>query len=236
LWSVATHREIGRPLTGDTGAVLSVAFSPNGKILASGSADHTIRLWSVATHREIGRPLTADTEAVNSVAFSPNGKILASGSADDTIRLWSVATHLQIGRPLTGDTDAVNSVAFSPNGATLASGSNDDTIRFWSVSTHSQTGLVLAEQGRVQDVAYSPDGATLADIVSIPGTSTSYLQIWDITTGAKIGPQWDFETPDHIHGRGRPGHAYLVAPVDVRQLRRRSRRSLRGRGSELDAG
>ena len=78
-------------LTGHTGAVDSVAFSPDGKTLASGSADGTIRLWDVATGRPIGQPLTGDPGAVFSVAFSPDGKTLASGSVDDTVRLWDVA-------------------------------------------------------------------------------------------------------------------------------------------------
>ena len=121
-------------LTGHTGAVFSVAFSPDGKTLASGSADHTIRLWDVATGSPIGQPLTGHTGTVLSVAFSPDGKILASGSVDDTIRLWDMFTGRPIGEPLTGHTRSVTSVAFSPDGRILASGSHDGTIRLWDVA------------------------------------------------------------------------------------------------------
>jgi hypothetical protein len=123
-------------LTGSRNPVGSVAFSPDGKILALGS-DAAIRLWDVASRTPLGEPLTGHTNAVQSVVFSPDGKLLASGSTDRTIILWDVASRQPLGLPLTGHTDAVRSVAFSPDGKTLASGSADRTIMLWDIGFDS---------------------------------------------------------------------------------------------------
>ncbi len=92
LWNPASgHLLPQSPLTGDTGFVNSVAFSPDGQTLASGAADGTVRLWDVATGQQIGASFTGQTGPVNSVAFSPDGKTLASGDANGTVQLWDVA-------------------------------------------------------------------------------------------------------------------------------------------------
>lgn len=91
LWDVASQRQIGPPLTGHTDDIASVAFSPDGTTLATGSADDTVRLWDVASHRQIGSPLTGHTDAVASVAFSPDRTTLATGSDDKSIQLWNVS-------------------------------------------------------------------------------------------------------------------------------------------------
>jgi len=112
--------------------VISVVFSPDGRLLASGSVDCTIKLWRVADGSLV-RTLTGHTDFVTSVVFSPDGRLLASGSGDKTIKLWRVADGSLV-RTLTGHTVPVNSVSFSPDGRLLASGSWDKTIKLWRVA------------------------------------------------------------------------------------------------------
>ena len=174
-------------LRGHTGWVRSVAYSPDGETLATGSADKTIRLWDTSTGTHI-KTLYGHTDDVLSVAYSPDGETLATGSADKTIRLWDTSTGTHI-KTLRGHTDTVRSVAYSPDGETLASGSVDWTIRLWDTSTgihlktlrghtgrEGQFGLV-ARSGPIGSVAYSPDGSTLA-----AGAKTT-MHLWDASTG-----------------------------------------------------
>jgi WD40 repeat protein len=130
---MASQKEMAT-LTGHSSSVFSVSFSPDGKTLASGSADHTIRMWDLGSQKETAT-LMGHSLVVSSVAFSPDGKTLASGSTDNTIRLWDIQSQKDTAT-LTGHSDYVTSVAFSPDGKTLASGSRDHTIRLWDLSIY----------------------------------------------------------------------------------------------------
>ena len=169
--------DLMRFLYGHTGSVLSVVFSPDGRTLASGSWDSTIKLWDVSTGA-LQRTLTGDTSAVSSVAFSPDGRTLASASRDDTIKLWDVSTGA-LQRTLPGHTWSVYSVAFSPDGRTLASVSYDHKIKLWDVSTGALQRTLPGHTSAVSSVAFSPDGRTLAS-----GSWDSTIKLWDVSTGA----------------------------------------------------
>jgi WD40 repeat protein len=122
---------------------MSVAFSHDGRLLASASRDGSIILWDVATRTPIGLPLSGHDGWVLSVAFNPDDLYLASGGQDETVILWDVATQQIIGQPFTGHENWVLSVAFSPDGSLLASSSRVTidtdvaTVRLWDVSLPS---------------------------------------------------------------------------------------------------
>ncbi|MDI6102325.1 hypothetical protein QLQ12_27275 [Actinoplanes sp. NEAU-A12] len=170
-------------LMGHTGALWGVAFSPDGKRLASTSEDQTARLWDPATGQPVGSPLTGHTGAVMSVAFSPDGKLLASTSDDATVRLWDPATGRPVGSPLTGHTGAVMSVAFSPDGKLLATTSDDATVRLWDPVTGRPVGSPLTgHTAPVWGVAFSPDGKLLATT-----SDDATVRLWDPATGRPVG-------------------------------------------------
>jgi len=171
-------------LTGHSKIVNSIAFSPDGRTLASGGWDKKIKIWEVTSGkllRTLGGWFSGDsTNWVRSVVFSSDGRTLADGSSDKTIKIWEVQTGKQI-RTLRGHSDWVRSVVFSPDGRTLASGSNDETIKIWEVQTGKQIRTLTGHSNSVISVAFSPDGRTLAS-----GSFDKKIKIWEVQTGKEI--------------------------------------------------
>ena len=173
LWNTSTRTHTASLSGGSS----SVAFSPDGATIASGStrtSEANIKLWNVANQTLIATlpGHTGGPTGVHSVAFSPSGDTLASGSGDKTIKLWDVSSQRPI-TTLTGHTSHVFSVAYSPDG-TLASGSRDGTIKLWNTATRTNIATLKGNTGRVLDVAFSPDGTTLAS------STDGAMLLWDV--------------------------------------------------------
>ncbi|MBE9250242.1 pentapeptide repeat-containing protein [Dolichospermum sp. LEGE 00240] len=159
-------------------SVFAVAFSPDGKVLATGEKDGKVRLWNVITGREF-LALTGHSDSVNSVAWSRDGLTLATGSCDNTVKLWNVQTGDCV-RTLEGHINSVLSVAWSGDSQTLASGSDDRSVKLWNVQTGDCVRTLKGHRNQVKSVAWSGDGLTLAS----GGDNT--VKLWDVQTGKRV--------------------------------------------------
>jgi WD40 repeat protein len=178
--------------TGHQGFVYDIAFSPNGKIIATGSLDATVKLWDTATGKEL-RTLIGHTSLVSTLAFSPDGNILASGGVDYVVRTWDVLS----GKPLKvlQHANRVTTVAFTPDGKTILSGSEDQTIRAWDTVTGNllrtygtekffdidANGSPVARPLAIKSLAIAPDGKSVAI-----STHDGQIMLLDVQTFATL--------------------------------------------------
>jgi WD40 repeat protein/serine/threonine protein kinase len=174
LWDPATGKEV-RILRGHNFPVLSVAFHPDGRRLASAGAE--IKIWDTVSGKEV-RTIKGHRGKVWSVAFSRDGSWLASASEDRTVKLWDAASGKEI-YTLRGHMDGVGSVAFSPDGRRLASASSDGTVKLWDPKSGLEV-LTLPGHAALSAVAFSSDGERLAS-----AGEGGAVQLWEIKAERK---------------------------------------------------
>ncbi|AFY95054.1 eIF2A-related protein [Chamaesiphon minutus] len=157
-------------------SILALAYSPNGKLLATGDVNGQIYLWDIAT----GEPIlccTGHAGWVHGLAFSHDGKMLASASSDLTVKLWDTFDGSCL-RTFTGHHQRVRAIAFSPDSQSIASGSSDATIRLWDTRSGKCLKILSGHQSYIWSVAFSPDGTTIAS-----GSEDKSVRLWNLATG-----------------------------------------------------
>jgi len=181
LWDVRTHRVVDKRLGADAE---DVAFSPDGRTIASGGWDGALRLWDLGSKKSRVIP-GAHKDGITAVAFNADGSMLASAGRDSTVRLWDVHSRKQIGAPILVHTAHVNDVGFSQDGRILASASaqGDSAVRLWDVRSHAQLDPPLrGNRGGVYQLAFSPDGRTLAT-----AGADATVRLWDVDSHQHLG-------------------------------------------------
>lgn len=173
LWDLPSGQQ-ARQFNAAVGMVSALAFSADGKRMASASFDNTVRIWDLAAGRELHQCPVGAT--VHAVAFSADGRLVAAACDDRAVRIWD-ADNGQQARRLDGHGGAVHAVAFSPRGRLVATGAADHTIRLWDADTGKHLRTLDRQEGPVEALAFAPDGSALA------ATGDGTIRLWDPESG-----------------------------------------------------
>jgi len=221
LWDTTSGKELRR-LEGHADRVLALVFSPDGKVLASGSDDKTVRLWEVETGRAL-RQLGEHTNEVLFVRFAPGGKFLASGDALGTLRIWDLE-QAKLLHELRSNTKRVrsrpmsrfdqDSAAYSPDGQLLACGGANGSIVLWDPQTGKEVRQWAAHGDAVTCVSFSSDGKILASAAS----DDNAIRLWDVVTGNQINQDSAHTGTVHLLRFGADGKTLVSGGGDLKML------------------
>lgn len=168
-----------RTIKGNAGIIYSVAYSPDGKHVASAGVDPIVKIWSVEDG-SLAQTLEGNRSFVNALAYSPDGKTLATAAEDGVIKLWDTETGA-CKRTWSGHREAASSLAFFPDGTRLASAGGDGMLRLWRLKAKTPYKTINTRSGYVYSVAVSSDGTRLAS-----GAAGRTIKLWDAETGARL--------------------------------------------------
>ncbi len=177
-WQRQAHLAL-ETLRGHLHYVTSVAFSPDGQRIVTGSRDGMVKVWEVPGGREL-QTLRGHTQSVASVAFSPDGERIVSASSDMTARVWEAASGKELFQ-INGGKDWISSVAFFPDGQRIVTGSSDMTAKVWEVPGGKELLTLKGHDNIINSVAISPDGQRIAT-----GSADATAKVWNAANGMEL--------------------------------------------------
>ncbi len=187
LWRLARLQPLATSLVGHTDVAYTLAFSPDGHTLFSGSWDQTIRRWDGVRGRSVGLPLRGPTSGINSVAVSPNGRLLAAACSDGSVWIWDLGHGQDLGSVQASMAPGIQAMVFSPDGKLLATGSDDHTVQMWTVTRsgglHALGPPLEGHTQGIDGLAFSPDGRLLAS-----GSPDGTVRLWSVARHRPLGP------------------------------------------------
>jgi len=185
IWGVNTGKKVCELVHRRDESVSTVAYSPDGSIVATGTGQGTLQFWNAANGNSIGR-WNAHQGQINSVVFSPDGTTIATASNDQTVRLLTVPEGKTIGTSME-HAGYVLDVDFSPDGQTIVTGGNDQTARLWDAKTQRLLGRPVLHEFKINSVAFAPDGRSV--ITALQTNSTNNLHCWTVSVAISGSPK-----------------------------------------------